>query len=118
MAKKVPTSINQKRKPRLLWANPFCLIDTSSGASVSVRQMLKQMVASGYEVQIMGATIFDNPKGMGSLKKKLPNVYEHLHQLVEVEDDVLTHQLLVTQHMRRACGTASTATCWILSSLT
>lgn len=101
MAKKVPTSINQKRKPRLLWANPFCLIDTSSGGSMSVRQMLKQMVASGYEVQIMGATIFDDPKGMGVLREKLPNLYKHLHQMIEVADGVLTHQLLVTQHTVR-----------------
>ena len=31
------------RKPRLLWANAFCLLDTSSGASMSVRQMLLQL---------------------------------------------------------------------------
>ena len=34
------------RKPRLLWANAFCLLDTSSGASMSVRQMLLQLVRS------------------------------------------------------------------------
>jgi hypothetical protein len=57
----------QKRKPRILWANPFCLLDTSSGASMTVRQMLLQLVARGYEVQVLGATVFDSPKGMGRL---------------------------------------------------
>ncbi len=26
----------KKRKPRLLWANVYCLLDSSSGASMSV----------------------------------------------------------------------------------
>lgn len=101
MAKKPSATASQQRKPRLLWANPFCLMDTSSGASMTVRQMLLQLVASGYEVQVLGATIFDNPKGMGRLKEQFPDLSAHLHQLIEAEDGPLTHQLVVSYSHNR-----------------
>jgi len=101
MAKKPSSTASQPRKPRLLWANPFCLMDTSSGASMTVRQMLLQLVASGYEVQVLGATIFDNPKGMGRLKEQFPDLSAHLHQLIEAEDGPLTHQLVVSYSHNR-----------------
>ncbi|WP_447957141.1 glycosyltransferase [Vreelandella sp. EE7] len=101
MAKQKTAPVSEKRKPRLLWANPFCLLDTSSGASMTVRQMLLQLVASGYEVQILGATVFDNPKGMGELKEQFPDLNAHLHQLIEAEDGPLTHQMLVSYSHNR-----------------
>ncbi|WP_433924224.1 glycosyltransferase [Vreelandella sp. 21] len=97
MSRKKTALDSSKCKPRLLWANPFCLLDTSSGASMSVRQMLYQLVAQGYEVQVLGATVFDNAKGMGQLKAQFPDLNAHLHQLIEVEDGPLIHQLVVTQ---------------------
>lgn len=101
MVKKTPASATQKRKPRLLWANPFCLLDTSSGASMTVRQMLLQLVARGYEVQVLGATVFDNSKGMGRLNEKFPDLSANLHQLIEAEDGPLTHQLVVSYSHNR-----------------
>ncbi|WP_447527717.1 FkbM family methyltransferase [Vreelandella sp. TE19] len=101
MAKQKTAPVSEKRKPRLLWANPFCLLDTSSGASMTVRQMLLQLVASGYEVQILGATVFDNPKGMGLLKEQFPDLSTPLHQLIEAEDGPLTHQLVVSYSHNR-----------------
>lgn len=101
MAKKSSSTISQKRKPRLLWANPFCLLDTSSGASMTVRQMLHQLVQHGYEVQVLGCTIFDNPKGMGRLKEQYPDFKTSLHQLIEIEDGALSHQVVVTARTTR-----------------
>lgn len=101
MVKNIPSSATQKRKPRLLWANPYCLLDTSSGASMTVRQMLLQLVAHGYEVQVLGATIFDNPKGMGRLNEQFPNLSAYQHQLIEAEDGPLTHQLVVSYSHNR-----------------
>ena len=101
MVKTTAKSSTQKRKPRILWANPFCLLDTSSGASMSVRQMLLQLVARGYEVQVLGATVFDNTKGMGKLKEQFPDLSAHLHQLIEAEDGQLTHQLVVSYSHNR-----------------
>lgn len=101
MAKKTSAIASQKRKPRLLWANPFCLMDTSSGASMTVRQMLLQLVAHGYEIQILGATVFDDAKGMGRLKEQYPDLSGHLHQMIEVEDGPLNHQLVVSYSHNR-----------------
>lgn len=95
------TYATQKRKPRILWANPFCLLDTSSGASMAVRQMLLQLVARGYDVQVLGATVFDNTKGMGQLKEQYPDLHRHLHQLIKAEDGPLTHQLVVSYSHNR-----------------
>ena len=101
MVKNLSTSATPKRKPRLLWANPFCLLDTSSGASMAVRQMLLQLVARGYDVQVLGATVFDNPKGMGRLKEQFPDINAHLHQLIEAKDGPLNHQLVVSNSHNR-----------------
>lgn len=51
------------RKPRILWASVNCLLDSSSGASMSVRQMLRQLVAADSDIRIIGATIFDALSG-------------------------------------------------------
>tara|TARA_R110001599_G_scaffold195452_1_gene391816 strand:+ start:4751 stop:9193 length:4443 start_codon:yes stop_codon:yes gene_type:complete len=112
MVKNTPASATQKRKPRLLWANPYCLLDTSSGASMTVRQMLLQLVARGYEVQVLGATIFDNPKGMGRLKEQYPDLNAHLHQLIEAEDSPLIHQLVVSYSHNRNHFTAHEEGLW------
>lgn len=112
MVKTTTISTAQKRKPRLLWATPFCLMDTSSGASMTVRQMLLQLVASGYEVQVLGATVFDNPKGMGRLKEQFPNLSNQLHQLIKADDGPLTHQLVVSYSHNRNHFTAHEEGLW------
>lgn len=101
MAKNTTPSASQKRKPRLLWANPFCLLDTSSGASMTVRQMLKQLVKAGYEIEILGSTIFDNPKGAGLFKEKMALMPGKKKQLMGVNDDELVHQLVITKNSYR-----------------
>ena len=41
------------RPPRLLWANLYCLLDSSSGASMSVRAMLYCLAQQGVQVQAL-----------------------------------------------------------------
>jgi glycosyltransferase involved in cell wall biosynthesis len=101
MVNKALAAASQKRKPRLLWATPFCLLDTSSGASMSVRQMLKQLVKAGYEVEVLGATIFDNPKGAEFFKEKTAMMPGKKTQLIGVDDDELLHQLVITKNTYR-----------------
>ncbi|MEQ7871096.1 FkbM family methyltransferase [Chromohalobacter salexigens] len=74
--------------------------------------MLHQLVKSGYEVQVLGCTIFDNPKGMGQIKEQHPNLAEHLHQRIVIEDGELTHQLIVTQQPVRQHMTAHEEGLW------
>lgn len=113
MAKKLAPATSQKRRPRILWANPYCLLDTSSGASMSVRQMLIQLAKQGYEVKILGATIFDNPKGSSLLKDRAPSIAAHRHKIVYVNDGLLTHQLLVTQNAFRTQMIAHEEEIWL-----
>lgn len=88
------------RRPRLLWANRFCLLDTSSGASMSVREMLRQLAGRGVEVRVLGATIFDSAAGRAALGPKLDSIAESPAQIVAVPDGPLTHRLVRTSHWR------------------
>lgn len=103
MSRKKPTppATPAPRKPRLLWANPFCLLDTSSGASMAVREMLLQLVRQGYEVMVLGATIFDADKGTYRLREHWDTIKANHNKLVNVQDGPLTHRLLVTRSIVR-----------------
>ena len=90
-----------KRKKRILWANGYCLLDTSSGASISVREILRQLVKRGYEVEIFGATVFDSPKGISRIKEKWSQMQKGQEEYLLVEDDVLRHHLVKTKSTNR-----------------
>lgn len=111
MARK-PTAPSPSRKPRLLWATPFCLLDTSSGASLSVREMLRQLVARGYDVQILGCTIFDNPKGANLLQQIWQRTPARAGQIFIARDGELEHQLLVTGNTYRESMTSEEENRW------
>ena len=99
------------RRPRLLWATAFCLLDTSSGASISVRQMLSQLVFNGFEVEVLGATIFDSEKG----QTRLPDNWRAMtgkDELILVNDYPLEHKLLITEHASRFRMTAKEEDLW------
>lgn len=92
----------EKRKPRLLWANPFCMLDTSSGASMSVREMLHQLVQRGYEVKVVGATVFDSDEGVKRFGSHWQRLKEMKGKIVNVKDGPLVHQLVKTRSTKRA----------------
>ena len=100
-----------QRQPRLLWANVYCLLDSSSGASMSVREMLRQLVGNGYEVEVIGATIFDAESGMSALpqewKKRLATT-----DILELNDSPLRHKLLMTNSYQRDAMTALEEAKW------
>ena len=68
-------------KPLLLWAKVYCLLDTSSVAAFEVREMLRQLVAHGYPVGVLGATVFDHERGTLRLQSKWDAVQalSHIH---------------------------------------
>lgn len=87
------------RRPRILWANTYCLMDTSSGASMSVREMLLQLTAQGYEIAILGATVFDNDAGrthFAQHEQTLAELDRKGQRFVEVNDGPLRHRLVLT----------------------
>jgi len=110
----IPSTSQQPtpRKPRLLWACPWCMLDTSSGAAISVRQMLLQLHAQGYEIAILGATNFDAEKGMFHLREHLDLFEKNRKKLVKVNDGQLIHNLLVTGTWQRNAMTTEEEGLW------
>jgi glycosyltransferase involved in cell wall biosynthesis len=100
------------RKPRLLWANAYCLLDTSSGASISVREMLLQLVGQGYEVHIVGATIFDHDRGAEESRPQWAPMINHPGSVAMLSDGPLLHHLLVTANTRRSLMTSFEEGSW------
>ncbi len=105
------------RKPRLLWANVYCLLDTASGASMTVRQMLLQLVAQGYEIEILGATIFDHETGTARIADHWPSIKASPGQACELRDGPLLHHLLVTASTRRGQMTSAEQRTWFYAYL-
>jgi len=91
-----------ERKKRILWANPYCLLDLSSGASMAVREQLLQLHKNGYEIAILGATIFDSPTGITRLKQHWDRIQKSKQASVVVNDGPLKHRLIKTQSTVRA----------------
>ncbi len=104
-----------QRGPRLLWANAYCLLDTSSGASMAVREMLLQLAQQGYEVAILGATVFDAPKGIRRLEEAWSAVERARgkSELLRVQDGVLLHHLLATHSTQRDLMTSLECSIWL-----
>ena len=101
------------RKPRLLWANAYCLLDTSSGASMAVREMLRQLVAHGYEVEVVGAMVFDHPRGTLKLQPQWATVQACMGGVLTIDDDPLTHRLIVTASTERDHMTSKEEASWL-----
>lgn len=102
----------KKKQKHLLWANVFCLLDTSSGASISARQMLIQLVKAGYKVSVIGATIFDHERGKTKLLPSWEQIENVKHKFINLEDDFLSHRTFVTQSSVRANMTAHEESLW------
>jgi FkbM family methyltransferase len=99
---------------RILWANFYCLLDTSSGASISVRQILTELKGLGHEVRILGATIFDSPNGttrFGADWEKIKNIKSE--SFFEVNDGIIKHNLLKTDSTERSKLTNAEELVWI-----
>ena len=96
-----PLAQRAPRKQRLLWANLYCLLDTSSGASMAVRQMLIQLQRAGWAVDVLGATVFDHERGTAGLKGHWAALKSRRGRAVDVQDGSLQHRLLVTASTER-----------------
>ena len=101
-----------ERKKRILWANPYCLLDLSSGASMAVREQLLQLQKRGDEVAILGATIFDSPNGITRLKPHWQKIRSHKKPTVTINDGTLKHRLIKTKSTARKDMTAEEEARW------
>ena len=98
--------------PRLLWANAYCLLDTSSGASIAVRTMLQALQRRGWDIEIVGATNFDSPTGRTRLASVWDKVEDKSTKILNVQDGDLKHQLVKTQSTARSRMTAEEEGVW------
>ena len=103
-----------KRPLRILWASVYCLLDTSSGASMAVREMLRQLCLRGYEVAICGATVYDNDRGRQRIAEKWGFVESKRGSVISVSDEPLVHYLHVTASTLRDAMTSYEENQWIL----
>lgn len=89
-------ALSSGRRPRVLWASLSCLLDTTNGAALSVRQALRQLAGAGFDIDIVGAVNFASENG------KLTFLTDHAARTVRdgsilrVQDGPLTHALTAT----------------------
>ena len=86
----------QTRKPRILWANTYCMLDTSSGAAMAVRETLVELKKRGYEIKVLGATVFDAERGITRFKPHWDKVTSNTGKFIAFEDQGVEHELLCT----------------------
>lgn len=109
-----PGAALAKRPLRILWASVYCLLDTSSGASMAVREMLRQLCLRGYEVAICGATIYDNERGRQRIAEQWDVVEAKRGTVISVRDEPLVHYLHVTASPLRDLMTSYEENQWLL----
>jgi glycosyltransferase involved in cell wall biosynthesis len=95
------TSNPKARRPRLLWANAYCLLDTSSGASMTIREMLMQLAATMIDVRVLGATNFDSDRGTNLIKTHPHALQAKPGEMLVIRDGKLVHNLFVTANITR-----------------
>ena len=106
------TSKSAARKPRLLWANVHCLLDTSSAAALAALAMLHQLSQGGYDVYVLGAMVFDHEQGTAGLGEQWAGLQARTDELVSLHDGVLEHKLLVTASTWRDRMTSQEEGAW------
>lgn len=94
-------AVVSRRRPRILWVTVYCLLDTASGAAISARLMLQQLQAKGYDVAILGATVFDHEKGSALLRSMDDYSKYPVGHVFEVADEHLKHRLVATEKSLR-----------------
>ncbi len=99
-------------KKRLLWANPNCLLDTSSGASIDVREQLHQLAQANWDVHIIGATVFDAPTGITRIATHWKKLKTAPQKTVTINDGQLSHHLVKTENIHRSLITAREESIW------
>lgn len=94
-----------KQKYKILWVCHYCLMDSTSGASKSVRQMLHSLQSIGFEVEAIGCTVFDSPLGVSGLGVDKLSEPEQ-RTIMNYYDNGINHELVLTRSTVRDLVTA------------
>lgn len=79
---------------------------------MTVREQLRQLHQLGWEVRVIGATIFDSPKGITRLASHWEQIKQSKSKIVRVNDTPLVHNLVKTRSTQRADMTAAEEAIW------
>lgn len=75
--------------------------------------MLRQLVAHGYEVEVVGAMVFDHERGTLKLQSKWATVQACIGGVINIQDDPLKHRLVVTASTQREQMTSKEEGTWL-----
>ena len=81
-------------------------MDTASGASIAVREILSYLTAIGWEISIFGSTIFDVESGILRLRQFWPVLTDNIGKIVHINDGNLIHHLMPVKSIDRFAMTA------------
>lgn len=82
------------------------MLDTSSGASCAIRQMLLRLSRRDWQVDVVGATVFDHPSGTSRLQDQWSQVQAARGKVLTINDGPLQHRALVTRETQREAMTS------------
>ena len=104
--------------PKLLWITMNSLLDTSSGASMSIRELLKNLASVGWDIKTLTATCFDVPTGQSMLDEYHDISQIEDHSYFKVTDSNIEHKIFKTPTSDRAKITTGTeALFWRLTQV-
>ena len=95
-----------------MWANCFCMLDTSSGASIAVRRILGQLAKHGIEVRALGASVFDAPHGKAVFARRRAQYGKRRAPIIEFDDEAVRHTVVLTKSFMRISMTAAEEFRW------
>lgn len=81
---------------KILWASPFNVHDTSSGAAIEIRNMFEYFVKRGVDARVQGCFIFDHPRGASNF----PNLEKDLEANKDKDFFNVTMDGVRSQYMR------------------
>lgn len=85
---------------KIVFASPYCLLDNTSGAAISMRTLLAGVHRAGHQAIAYGATIFDSQ--IAAERAPKPPFDPKQRTLFTLDVDGVRHVLLPTPHWRRA----------------
>ena len=83
-------------RQKILWISRFCMADTSSGAAITTRAILSELSYRGFDVLVLGMSVFDHERGQSLIGDALAQAEPNRHGLVTISDGVLKHNLVRT----------------------
>lgn len=86
---------------KILWISVYNLLDTTSGGSKSVLEMLTQLSLIGFDIKILSATVFDSPKVLDTLPFFKDFMNNESGKFINIQNDNLDHITLITKSTDR-----------------